>query len=83
MTEQEPAKGTYFEVDLSYTTEAKMVLLGEDADDIRFILASEFKDIPDLKVLSIVPATDELVKEAKQRRAFEEAMYQKQKEQIN
>lgn len=83
MTNQEPVKGTYFEVDIEYTTQAKMVLLGEDEDNIRLILGTEFKDIPDLRVLSITPADDELVKEAKSRRAFEESFYQKQKEQIN
>lgn len=74
---------TYFEVDIEYTSQAKMILLGEDEDDIRHVLATEFPDIPNMKILSVQPADAEMVKEAKARRAFEEAVEQKQKEQLN
>lgn len=84
MTNQEaPVEGTYFEVDIEYTTQAKMVLLGKDEEDIRAVLNSDFNDIPDLRVISIGPADPELVTEAKARRAFEDAMNQKAKEQLN
>lgn len=82
MTEQQEQK-TYFEVDIEYTTEAKMILLGKDEEEIRSIMKTDFNDIPNLTILNISIADAELVKEAKARRAFEDTFYQKQKEQLN
>lgn len=73
----------YYEVDIEYTTGAKMVLLGADEDDVRALLAREFSDIPNLNILSIAIAGDDLVEEAKARRAFEDAAVQQAKKELN
>lgn len=73
----------YYEVDIEYTSQAKMVLLGESEEEIRTVLSTEFPDIPNLKILNIQIADEDMVNEAKARRAFEDAMHQKQKEQLN
>lgn len=73
----------YYEVDIEYTTGAKMVLLGSDEDDVRSLLAREFSDIPNLNILSIVIADEELVKEAQARRAFEDAANEQHKKELN
>jgi hypothetical protein len=73
----------YYEVDIEYTSGAKMVLLGKNEDDIRTILETEFTDIPNLKILSIAPADPELVQEAMERRAQDEAFYDEQKKKVN
>lgn len=73
----------YYEVDIEYTTGAKMVLLGADEDDIRALLAREFSDIPNLNILSITLADPDLVNEAKARRAFEDAQTEQHKKELN
>lgn len=84
---QQPVNGAdysdylYFEVDIEYMTQAKMVLLGKDEEDVRNVVLTGL-DIPGVKILSVSPADEELVKEAKARRAFEEAS-QVNKEQLN
>lgn len=83
MTEQEVKTQQYFEVDIEYTTGAKMVLIGDDEDDIRGVLAREFTDIPNLNILSINLADPELVAEAKARRAFEDAAVETKKKELN
>lgn len=83
MTEQEVVKTQYFEVDIEYTTGAKMVLIGEDEQDIRELLAREFSDVPQLNIISIKEADPELVAEAKTRRAFEDAANEQTKKALN
>lgn len=84
MTEQETVKvQQYFEVDIEYTTGAKMVLIGDDEDDIRGLLAREFSDVPQLNIISIKEADPELVAEAKTRRAFEDAAQATEKKALN
>lgn len=88
MTNQEsgplgPKDQLYWEVDIEYVTGAKMVLVGEDEDDIRDLLKREFSDVPQLNILSIVPASEELVSEAKARRAFDDAASVSHKNQVN
>ena len=73
----------YYEVDIEYSTGAKMVLLGKDEDDIRTILETEFSDIPNLVILSVQPADPELVAEAMERRAQDEADYELNKKKVN
>lgn len=85
MNNQQPVNGedfTYFEVDIEYMTQAKMVLLGKDEEDVRNVVLAGL-DIPGVKILSISPADEELVKEAKARRAFEEANVIAHKDQLN
>lgn len=60
-----------------------MVLLGKDEDDIRTILATEFTDIPNLTIISIRPADPELVQEAMERRAADEANYEENRKKVN
>jgi hypothetical protein len=79
----EQVKQNYYEVDIEYTTGAKMVLLGVDEDDIRELLAREFSDIPNLNILSINIADDELVNEAKARRAFDDVQNEQHKKELN
>lgn len=73
----------YYEVDIEYTTGAKMVLLGKDEDDIRGLISREFSDIPNLNILSIQPASDDLIEEAKTRRAFDDAAQVEAKKGLN
>lgn len=87
MTNQQPVNGDqsdyiYFEVDIEYMTQAKMVLLGKDEEDVRNVVLTGL-DIPGVKILSITEADEELVKEAKARRAFEEANVITHKDQLN
>lgn len=85
---QQPVNGedtsdfTYFEVDIEYSTQAKMVLLGKNEEDISNVVLTGL-DIPGVRILSISPANEELVKEAKARRAFEEASIEDAKKQMN
>lgn len=84
---QQPVNGdlsdyVYYEVDIEYMTQAKMVLLGKDEEDVRNVVLTGL-DIPGVKILSVSPADEELVKEAKARRAFEEASQVINKEQLN
>lgn len=83
---QQPVNGDqdyiYFEVDIEYMTQAKMVLLGKDEEDVRSVVMTGL-DIPGVKILSITEADAELVAEAKARRAFEEASMATNKEQLN
>lgn len=76
-------ENNYYEVDIEYTTGAKMVLLGKDEDDIRGLLNREFSDIPNLSILSIQIADPELVAEAKARREFEDAAVATEKNKVN
>jgi hypothetical protein len=73
---------SYWEVDIEYVTQAKLVLLGKDEDDIRDVINNGL-DIPDVKIVSVIPASDDLVNEAKARRAFEDAMENSQKNMVN
>lgn len=88
MTNQQPGNGedmstfTYFEVDIEYSTQAKMVLLGKDEADVTEVVMNGL-DIPGVKILSISPANEELVAEAKARRAFEEASMTEAKGKLN
>lgn len=83
MTEQEADKAQYYEVDIEYTTGAKMVLLAETEDAIRELLVREFSDIPDMRVTNIALADPELIAEAKARRAYTDQLSQTEKNQIN
>lgn len=74
---------SYWEVDIEYTTGAKMVLLGVDEDDVRSLLAREFNDIPNLNIINISLAGADLVEEAKARRAFEDAAVTQSKKELN
>lgn len=83
INKEEILEQNYYEVDIEYTTGAKMVLLGKDEDDIRGLLNREFSDIPNLTILSINIADPELVAEAKARREFEDAKTEKAKKELN
>jgi len=73
---------TYFEVEIEYVTQAKMVMLGKNEDDIANVIQQGL-DIPGVKILSIQEASEELVEEAKARRAFEDQLIEEQKKQVN
>lgn len=82
MTNTDNELNSYWEVDIEYTTQAKLVLLGKDEDDITNVIHNGL-DIPSVQILSITPASDELVNEAKARRAFEDAQMETEKNKVN
>jgi hypothetical protein len=82
LTNPENELNSYWEVDIEYSTQAKLVLLGKDEEDITQVIHNGL-DIPDVKILSITPASDELINEAKARRAFEDAHLEAEKKMVN
>lgn len=79
---QDAEQGTYFEVDIEYKTQAKLVLLCDDEEHVRTVIGSDL-EIPDVVILSIIPADAELVADAKARRAFEDAVADANKNKVN
>ena len=73
---------SYWEVDIEYKTQAKLVLLGKDEEDITNVIRNGL-EIPDVEILSITPASEELINEAKSRRAFEDAQIAAEKNMVN
>lgn len=63
---------TYKIVTLSYTEQASLVIKANDNDEAEQVIWDEFTNIPDLRILKIEDADDELVEELKAQRIEEQ-----------
>lgn len=59
-------------VTLNYSEQAQIVVLADTDEEAAEAVLDTFKDVPDIRVLSIEPATEEMIATVKAKQAKEE-----------